>query len=309
MVKRALLIGINYRDVAGATLQGCLNDVDNMKYTLMSYYGFAESDIVVLRDDAQSEASHPTAQNIITNLVDLISNSSKYEEIWIHYSGHGSQIRDRNGDEKSGYDSVIVPADFQSVGVITDDLLYTIISRSKTKTYMLFDSCNSGTVCDLVYSYEYLGGNRYSRTQNNRAFLSNQNIYMISGSKDTQTSADAYFPKTNSFGGAFTTCFLNAIQKNNYSAPFITLYRDTCILLQQQGYSQKPILSCTTTNPAIQYLRRTTAKTRDLRLTGVGAVSVAPVAARAVVVSPANEMLPRVRAAARAKLPKMKMLL
>ena len=119
MVKKALLVGINYYSVPGATLNGCINDITNMKNTLITNYGYTENDIVMLRDDSP-QYRQPTAQNIVGWLNALIAISSQCEEVWFHYSGHGSSIRDTNGDERTGLDSVIVPLDFQSVGVIVD---------------------------------------------------------------------------------------------------------------------------------------------------------------------------------------------
>ena len=37
-------------------------------------------------------------------------------------SGHGSQVKDRDGDEIDGYDEVILPRDFREKGIITDDV-------------------------------------------------------------------------------------------------------------------------------------------------------------------------------------------
>jgi hypothetical protein len=247
MVKKALLIGCNYTNVAGATLHGCINDVVNMKANLIANYGYTENDIVVLRDDSTNSAFLPTARNIVGYLVALINISSSCSEIWIHYSGHGSRIRDTHRDEVSGYDSVIVPMDFQTVGVITDDLLYAVVKNSKCLTYMLFDSCNSGTVCDLIWSFEWVRGNQFTRTQNNKLAITNQKIYMISGCKDTQTSADVYNGVT--YYGACTDAFLAALKKNKYSAPILQVYKDTCTILAQESFSQKPILSSSSSNP------------------------------------------------------------
>lgn len=37
-------------------------------------------------------------------------------------SGHGSQVKDRDGDEVDGFDEVILPVDFRKAGIITDDV-------------------------------------------------------------------------------------------------------------------------------------------------------------------------------------------
>ena len=41
MGNKALLIGINTYKLAGADLQGCVNDVTNIRDILLKYFGFA----------------------------------------------------------------------------------------------------------------------------------------------------------------------------------------------------------------------------------------------------------------------------
>ena len=56
MSKRALLIGVNEYAIPGANLRGCVNDVHNIAGALPELYGFAESDITMLLDDAATKA-------------------------------------------------------------------------------------------------------------------------------------------------------------------------------------------------------------------------------------------------------------
>jgi hypothetical protein len=263
MVKKALLVGINYYSVSGCKLNGCVDDIINMKNNLITNYGYTDNDIVMLRDDSTAY-TQPTAQNIVNWLYALIQISAKCEEVWFHYSGHGSTIPDLNRDEQSGRDSVIIPVDFQKVGVITDDLLLGIVKKSKCRTMLLFDSCNSGSICDLKWSYEWAKGNTFSRAQQNTVGVSNNpNIYCISGCKDTQTSADVYDTDQKEYVGAFTDAFLHALAKNNYSGSLLSIYRDTCIYLANKGYGQKPLLSSTSSTPSYT-LQKTIAKTKLL---------------------------------------------
>ena len=255
--KRALLIGCNYAQVTGCTLQGCINDVVNMKTMLTTRMGYDASNVVVLRDDdASSPASTPTRANILKALNALVSASSGCSEIWIHYSGHGSKVRDTNRDERSGYDSVICPTDFQQSGFITDDVLLTYVAKVKCPCVILMDSCFSGTVCDLPWSHEYISGATFRRTKNNTAAISNSNIFMMSGSKDTQTSADIYESTGNGangaseFEGAFTDAFLKCLAANGYKASIGRMMQSVCLWLSSRGYSQTPIFSSSSPTPA-----------------------------------------------------------
>ena len=41
--------------------------------------------------------------------------------LFFHYSGHGGQQADKDGDEADGKDETLVPLDYQTAGQITDD--------------------------------------------------------------------------------------------------------------------------------------------------------------------------------------------
>jgi hypothetical protein len=45
------------------------------------------------------------------------------DALFVHYSGHGGNVRDTNGDEADGYDETLVPLDYERAGQIIDDLI------------------------------------------------------------------------------------------------------------------------------------------------------------------------------------------
>ena len=91
MTKKALIVGINdYQKIND--LKGCLNDVQNMRDFLKDYKEFKIENIRVLTD------GRATKQNIINRLNWLVEGSKSGDVLVFHFSGHGSQIRDRNGD-------------------------------------------------------------------------------------------------------------------------------------------------------------------------------------------------------------------
>jgi metacaspase-1 len=59
----ALLIGINYSRNASSKLNGCVNDIDNIKEVLIKHYGYESSNIIVLRYDNPSKM--PTRNSIL----------------------------------------------------------------------------------------------------------------------------------------------------------------------------------------------------------------------------------------------------
>lgn len=73
-----------------------------------------------------------------------------------HYSGHGSQVEDLDGDEVDGNDECIMPVDYKTKGVILDDEINDTIVRPLPRGATLhatFDSCHSGTILDLPYVF------------------------------------------------------------------------------------------------------------------------------------------------------------
>ena len=72
-------------------------------------------------------------------------------------TGHGTKLRDDDGDEGDGYDEALVPRDFQTSGMIRDDDLYEILIKDLpdgVHIMSLMDCCHSGTIMDLPYLFK-----------------------------------------------------------------------------------------------------------------------------------------------------------
>jgi hypothetical protein len=150
---------------------------------------------------------------------------------------------DKNRDETDGLDEVIVPIDFSSKGFIADDEISTILQNTVCRSILMFDSCRSGTVCDLPWCYEYQSPTSYIRRSENKKQNKNQEIYMFSGCKDNQTSADAFNRTFNQFSGAFTSAFIESMKSAPSSINILFLYRNVCMLLKKQRFTQIPVLT------------------------------------------------------------------
>jgi hypothetical protein len=201
--KKALLIGINYTGTSDE-LYGCINDVNSMKERINAD-GF--TDITVLTDLTANQA---TRINILAEFTNLLINSQKGDLLFFCYSGHGSYILDRNGDEADGRDELIVSCDLQ--GILDDELKALIQAHLKegVTLFAMIDSCFSGSMLDL--KYQYLDSLNYDNyTENNKQLDTIGNVFMISGSTDNQTSADAFID--NMARGAMTWSLLEAIKE------------------------------------------------------------------------------------------------
>jgi len=240
--KKALLIGINY---VGTPIQlsGCINDTNNIKNILQKRFSY--NNFIFLTDRTNKK---PTKNNIIDSLTSLLVNSNKGDSLFFLYSGHGTCTIDLNNDELDRQDEMIVPLDFSSIDTcISDDQLNQIIKdnlKEGVNLFMLFDSCFSGTVVDLKYNY--LDSDNYNNTTiNPKCSETISQVIMISGCKDTQTSADAIvnYNKQIINSGAMTFSFLKTIQDLGKNITLKNLLVNMRTILRQNGYSQIPQLS------------------------------------------------------------------
>lgn len=265
MKKNALLVGINnYQTING--LQGCINDVTNVRDVLKTFFGFTNSDIRVLTDERATKA------NILTRFEKLVSGGKPGDLLIFQFSGHGSQILDRNNDElKDHMDELICPYDMNwDDGFITDDMLGNILSGLKKGVRMeiILDSCHSGTgTRDIAISQSPVARqkgiirnrcvrppvdieSRYQGDEDKlkpiRAFRTDQRIILNhilwAGCKDNQTSADAEID--GYFNGAFSYYFCKHVRENKGNVARDHLCTMVKNSLKFNKFDQVPQLEC-----------------------------------------------------------------
>lgn len=245
--RRGYLFGLNYANDSTAKLNGCINDVKNMAAYLQDVAGIP---CETFTDDVnQPETS---ASGMLNRLYKIAkqSYSDNLDLVWIHYSGHGSYVTDSSGDEKDGRDEALVPSDFRTAGLISDDSINSLFSsfNPKTRVICVFDCCHSGTIGDVLYSWE---GPKKVVVENILCQASGR-VITLSGCLDTQLSADAQNVfKDNEFAGAMTSCLLMALNENKSGtwANVFTLVKATRDKLKKRGFQQVPKL-CSTHNLA-----------------------------------------------------------
>jgi metacaspase-1 len=151
--RKALLIGINYIG-SQHQLEGCINDVQNVAGFLVSRgYSSDPRSMVVLTDERQGPY-YASGHNILAAMDWLVSEPETC--LFLHYSGHGGQVPDPDGDRASGFDDTIVPVDFERNGQISSDTLHRhLVSRlpSNSTLFIIFDCCHSGSAVELPYVY------------------------------------------------------------------------------------------------------------------------------------------------------------
>jgi hypothetical protein len=192
-------------------------------------------------------AKKPTKQNILAEFTYLLQNAVAGDLLVFTFSGHGSNVSDRSGDEVDGRDEMIIPLDYNGVIYVLDDEMRKLIDqylKPGVKLLMFFDSCHSGTMLDL--KYHYLDSDNYENiTMNVNVDETKGQVITISGCKDSQYSADTMVNlngKQNMNSGAMTYAFLKTMQEVGKGISFRILLQKMRTLLQTDGYEQVPQL-------------------------------------------------------------------
>lgn len=149
--RHALVIGIGlYEDSNWGRINGD-TDVDYAVQMLQTN-GFKS--IQTLKN------SEATKQAIVKAFQSLENNCISGDKVYIHFSGHGQQITDTDGDEENGYDEAWIPYDakpYYEKGVyegekhLIDDEVNRLLAGIKKKVgssgriLVVIDACHSGT--------------------------------------------------------------------------------------------------------------------------------------------------------------------
>lgn len=159
-ITRAVFIGINYVGTRNE-LQGCVSDVNKKFARARMFYTPTNENTRVLTDDVRNLSpelsqitlpSQPTKANMMDALKWLVSDSHPGDLLFLHYSGHGSQQKDKSGDEQDGKDECICPIDMDTNGMIVDDEIKAIVNQVPEGVYCLMemDCCHSSSSADLM---------------------------------------------------------------------------------------------------------------------------------------------------------------
>ncbi len=134
-------------------LNGCINDVINIKKLLIEKYDFSEENITILTDKTKHK---PTKKNIKKYMKKFTSNAESGDILFFQYSGHGSQREDSSYSETDNFDETLVPLDHEkNDNIVDDDVRRWLVDRlpDNVKLVALLDCCHSGSALDLPFNY------------------------------------------------------------------------------------------------------------------------------------------------------------
>jgi hypothetical protein len=265
MTKRALLIGINKYQMAGADLRGCVNDVKDLSAVLTEFCGFDRRNITTLTDAAASKKA------MQAGIKKLLREAKKGDVLLLHYSGHGSNVPDDNGDEPDGRDEILCPANLDWDDPLRDDWLRAEFDRLKdgVSLTVIMDCCHSGTNTRAVLPPDAPVKERYLPSpwglkaaesgrslpkkvtselrRSKRSARKGRDIVtaelaevLVTGCRDTQTSADAFI--NGQFNGALTFSLVEAIRSSKGRLTYNELHDRASATLKARNFEQVPQL-------------------------------------------------------------------
>lgn len=265
MAKKALLIGINRYRIPGADLRGCVNDVNNLAGVLADLYGFAKGDIQTLTDAGATQAA------MQKGIRALVAGGRKGDVLLLHYSGHGANVPDADGDEADRRDEILCPHDLDWKKPLLDDWLRTTFDklRAGVSLTVIMDCCHSGSNTRALFPPDAKQVPRYlpnpwdimaaesgrklrgkvqgslrraSRAARKRGDVVTVDIpeLLITGCRDTQTSADAYLGGT--YNGALTYALTKVLREAKGRIGHRELHARMLAWLKREDFDQVPQL-------------------------------------------------------------------
>lgn len=238
----ALCIGNNYPGT-DSELSGCVNDAHDWA-DLLAREGY---DVTVLTETPKAVA--------VERLKAMVAKAGWGDRIVFTYSGHGSWIPDRSGDEADHRDEVMCMADFRNGGLLVDDEIQQIFSalKSGVGALTLSDSCFSASVNRVVgpvvkgtsrfmspAKFTDLTERQVEEMEKAVPSLPRPTTSLISGCADVEFSYDAWFENDTRANGAFTRAAIDTYQRGASLARWYNRIREQ---LPSDAYPQSPELT------------------------------------------------------------------
>ena len=245
--KKALLVGVDEYNDPKINLQGCVADVEQMRDLLISK-GFSKNKILILKNQ------WATKKNILDKLEEMIINSKAGDELVFHFSGHGSQVTDLDGDEGDNLDEILIPHDLSwNGGYISDDDVARIFKKLPDGVFlsMISDSCHSGTISrnvNTMVRYITPPAHILQAIFTTKGLVLNpiglrtdggaQRHVLVTGCKSTQTSMSSVI--NNEWHGVLTYFFTAAAEKGG---TWIEVFNEAVKNIKAHGFEQDPQLT------------------------------------------------------------------
>ncbi len=186
-----------------------------------------------------------------------MGGAARGDVLLFHYSGHGSQVDDRHGDElDDNLDEIICPYDLDWDRPFTDDDLYAIVKDlpAGANLSVILDCCHSGTGLRdlggprLPHRQRFLdppqagvpGRLRLRAIRRFGARAAQRGAILLAACRSDQVAADASID--DDYHGAFTYYLCRALESANCATSYVAVMQQVRRLLARNGFEQVPQL-------------------------------------------------------------------
>lgn len=168
--RNALIVAVgDYPEESGWEKIHAANDC-RLIVPMLKENGYLEANITVLLDEKATKAQ------IVKELQHLASKTESGDHVYIHFSCHGQQMIDDDGDEDDGLDEAFIPYDaqfryrpgrYEGENHLRDDELEQLIDDIRLSAgesgnvIVVLDACHSGTGTRAPDENEYIRGTSY----------------------------------------------------------------------------------------------------------------------------------------------------
>jgi len=262
MTKKALVVGIDKYKNKAWNLEGCGMDAEVMSGMLQDHFGFTRENIHLVLNERATKAM------ILHRLDLLVRDAKEGDSLVFFYAGHGSQVRDRDGDElKDAMDEILCPHDLDWDDPLTDDILYSYFVRipQGANLTVVFDCCHSGTATRSLWAPvssegEILGDVEYNKNRyikppadiehRSRGIalkvrrigeeVIKENHVLIAAAASHQEAQETRLQ--GEVRGAFSFHFKEALKRANWKLTYRQAHEAALIRLRDNGFVQIPQL-------------------------------------------------------------------
>ena len=236
----AVVVGINqYRSNVISDLGGCANDARAIYGFLTQRLGVPTENIRLLTSTgAEPDEKLPSRENMIDGWRWLIEQARTGDQLFFHYSGHGSQAISDDPNEPDGYDETLVPSDSRTtddrgrpVYDILDKELAALIAAAEERgalVTVVLDCCHAGSGTRAFVPVRRTAADRRARpvgtvlpeasgarTVASRHWsgkLGSEHV-LLAGCRDEEMSHEYRSPTNGAWYGAMTYFLLQKLQE------------------------------------------------------------------------------------------------
>lgn len=262
--KIALIVAISkYPPNSGWAELSSDNDVKLIKDALMRQ-GFKSENIAILKDKQATLAGMSAAFD-----KELIQKAKAGDVAVFHFSGHGQQIEDDNGDEADGLDEALVPYDAPAEwkpgrpdNHFRDDLLEQKLIALRLKLgakgsmLVIADACHSGTITRGLGikrgTSEIYASPAFKAKQTNKVVMQETSYGIVDNEKNmspmacyfacspAESNSEAVLPdKTGA--GSLSLAFSMALANADKNASYRGLFDNIKVVMSSLVASQTPL--------------------------------------------------------------------